>query len=381
MRLLPGSIPTLFLKYPVADVHQAEDEVEVEVCQAEVEDSVEVRQIEVADSVEVCQAEVEESVEVRQIEVADSVEVCQAEVEESVEVRQIEAADPVKVCQIGLIEKYNNCMKKIHKLEKKLAQAKSASRKQKKQLEKKLAQAKSASKKRKKLAKKRKKEITKDFLKEIGHSDMSIKHILDPLCSFHRNHSQEDICDALIIKSMSNRTYEYLRKNKILPLASSSTLSKWLTELDCRPGMENSFFCILKKKFQDAQEWERQAILSFDEVDVKKRFEYDYINKRVYGNHKKLQTVMVRGLIGPWKQTVFFDFDTVMTKDLIKELILKCSEAGLCIRGISFDMGNPTFLKQLGVLRGLHHYMTNPADQSSRIYLFPDAPHLLKRLR
>ena len=29
----------------------------------------------------------------------------------------------------------------------------------------------------------------------------------------------------------------------------------------------------------------------------------------MFGSHKKVQVVMLRGLIHPWKEVVFFDFD------------------------------------------------------------------------
>ena len=252
-------------------------------------------------------------------------------------------------------KKYRDALKKITDLEKKIEKCQ-------------------------KLTKQRQKEIVKEYLSDLGHSELSIKNIMSP-DKFHRHYNQDDICNSLILKSMSNRCYNYLRKNKILPLPSSTTLSKWLVSVDCAPGFQNFFFEMLHRKFQDAEVWERQAILSFDELDLKKSFEYDRLNKQVYGNHKKMQTVMIRGLLGKWKQVIFFDFDQRMTKDLLCKIVVKCEDVGLKIRGVSFDLGNPTFLSEFGILKNLDCSFINPADSSRLIYFFPDVPHLLKRLR
>jgi hypothetical protein len=257
--------------------------------------------------------------------------------------------------QCNLDKQYTEALKKIVSLEKKLEKAKL-------------------------LTKKEKSEIVKNHLVNLGHSETAIKHILNPTIH-HRNFSQEDICNGLILRCMSSKTFEYLRKNKILPLPSQPTMSKWLGQFSCKPGFNNNFIQIVEKKLQGEESLQKEAILMFDELDLKKTFEYDYVNKQVYGGYKKLQCVMVRGLFGSWKQLVYFNFDTNMTKDLITEIILQCEQAGIKIRGLSFDCGNHTLLQQLGVLVDLAYFFPNPADPSRKIYLFPDVPHLLKLLR
>ena len=175
-----------------------------------------------------------------------------------------------------------------------------------KQLEKKILKA-------KKLSKKEQTVIVKQHLEDLGHKETAIKHILKPGIH-HKNYTQEDVCNALILRCMSNKSFEYLRRNKILPLPSKTTLSKWVDKLDCKPGFKNNFLVIVEKKMQSAESWEKDAIIMFDELDLKKRYEYDRINKQVYGGYKKLQCVIVRGLFSRWKQMIYFDFDTPMTK-------------------------------------------------------------------
>ena len=52
---------------------------------------------------------------------------------------------------------------------------------------------------------------------------------------------------------------------------------------------------------------------------------------------------------------------------------------GFTIKGISFDLGNNTLTKELNYQQ--HHYFDNPFDPSRKVFMFPDAPHLLKLVR
>ena len=70
---------------------------------------------------------------------------------------------------------------------------------------------------------------------------------------------------------MSHKSFEYLPRNKILSLPSTSTLSKWVEKLDCKPGFNNNVLKIVEKKLQSLESWEKDAIIMFDELDPKKR--------------------------------------------------------------------------------------------------------------
>ena len=148
----------------------------------------------------------------------------------------------------------------------------------------------------KELAKKnRKKErdmLVIETLKEKGHNPIAIKHVLQPDMK-HRNYSKEDIKQGLVLKCLSPKTFEYLRKNGILPLPSPRTLSRWIQSFSCKPGSDNGLMELLAKKMQLSDKSERQAIMLFDEMDIKKVYEYDHINKQVYGGVKKMQCVLV----------------------------------------------------------------------------------------
>ena len=236
-------------------------------------------------------------------------------------------------------------------------------------------------KKAKKMTVKNKQHLIKTHLLELGHNETAVKHMLTPNLKFRRNYSEEDVCNGLILKCMSTKSYEYLRRNKIIALPSHRTLSRWLEDVVCSPGHHDFYYTLLERNLQQSEPFEKEGVLMFDEIDIKNCYEYDYTNKQVYGEVKKAQCVIIRGLYSRWKQMIFFYFDTPMTKDLITKIIIKSEGAGIRIRGISFDLGNQTFLRQFGIIQDLNHFMENPADPSRVIYFFPDVPHLIKLFR
>ena len=56
--------------------------------------------------------------------------------------------------------------------------------------------------------------------------------------------------------------------------------------------------------------------------------EYDVADDQVLGPSNKLQQVMLRSIAGTWKMPLFFDFDAIMTKDLLQRLIVEAEAAG-----------------------------------------------------
>lgn len=90
---------------------------------------------------------------------------------------------------------------------------------------------------------------------------------------------------------------------------------------------------------------------------------------------------MVRGLFGSWKQIIFCDFDQKMTKEILLDLITRLHEIRFTVKAIVSDCGggNQGLWKSLEV----NHkkcYFSHPKTDSN-IYVFADAPHLLKLIR
>ena len=122
------------------------------------------------------------------------------------------------------------------------------------------------------------------------------------------------------------------------------------------------------------------ATLSFDEMEVRRCYDYNCESDSVMGPFKKLQLVMVRGLCLSWKQPIYFQFDTQMKKDLLFQIIISVEKSGIQVWTIVFDLGNVGILKSLGVTPE-HPFFPNPFDPSRPVFVVPDTPHMLKLLR
>ena len=153
--------------------------------------------------------------------------------------------------------------------------------------------------------KKERKKIVKKHLKDLGYDSNYISHILNPSRSRRKQYSKEEVSTALVLRSMSSKSYEYIRKNKLFPLPSRQTLERWLCSLVCKPGLNSNFISLLGKKLENHNQYERQAALLFDEVSFMKVNQYDARNKQVYKNHDKMQVVM-SGLCSPIGSRSFF---------------------------------------------------------------------------
>ena len=195
--------------------------------------------------------------------------------------------------------------------------------------------------------------------------------------------SEEDIVKGLMLCSLSKKSYQFIRRKKLFPVPSISALRKWVSNINCVPGILQDVLTILKKQIiAEANENYKLGVLVFDEIDLKKKYEYFKKQDCVFPAHKKAQVAMIRGLCSDWKQPVFFDFDTPMRTNLLFDIISKIEETGIEVWAMTSDGGtsNQALLKQLGITTE-KTYFTNPADPTRNIYVFADIPHLLKLIR
>ena len=86
---------------------------------------------------------------------------------------------------------------------------------------------------------------------------------------------------------------------------------------------------------------------------------------------------MLRGLRKSWKFPLLYSFDLNMTLEIMKEIISMTEECGGLVRSCTGDMGNKSFLSQVGVTKGTYSF-PNPARPESKVHVFCDAPHLIK---
>ena len=109
-------------------------------------------------------------------------------------------------------------------------------------------------------------------------------------------YSKSDICEAILIKSISTKAYETIRSNNltISPLPSVRTLQRKLSKFQCPPGLQSELFHLIKLKLATEDFAGRQSVIMFDEISLKEKFEYCPRLKRIFSHHDKAQVVMLR---------------------------------------------------------------------------------------
>ena len=232
------------------------------------------------------------------------------------------------------------------------------------------------------LSKSSKKKLVEDELKKY-FSDAQAKCIIEG--KKRSSWSLDDISTALVLRSLSKKTYKFIRSNKLFPLPGISTLQKTARKFDVSPGIQFSILDVLKKSVcsqQNSDGFQNLAVLCYDEVKIKEVISYHKQHDCVYGPHKNLQVAMLRGLVATWKQPIYMRFDEAMKKDLLDDIIKASESRGFCIVAIVSDLGptNVGLWKSLNISPENTRF-PNPADPLRDIYVFADVPHMLKLLR
>lgn len=131
-------------------------------------------------------------------------------------------------------------------------------------------------------------------------------------------------------------------------------------------------------KSENMTKAERACVLSFDEMKVTEAWEFRRTEESVMSPHKYVQVVMVRGIIGCWKQIVYLNYDTKMTHDLLQKIILAVEESGYEVHATVCDMGswNSKMINDIGISED-HNSFKNSFDKNRFIRVFFDVPHLI----
>lgn len=216
----------------------------------------------------------------------------------------------------------------------------------------------------------------------------------------------EDVASAISLYAGGPRSYRLLRKRRY-PLPGVSTLRRWAAKIDVLPGESKLFIVewinpptmdtthlheqfyflgvlniVLKlMKNSPLPEMERACVLLFDEVKIQKSFDYDKKTDTTLGASNYVQVVMARGICGNWKQPIFYDYDCKLTKELLFEIIKKIENVGYPVYAINSDLGgsNRGLWSDLNISEN-QTWFKNPVNNKN-IYVFADAPHMIKLLR
>lgn len=198
--------------------------------------------------------------------------------------------------------------------------------------------------------------------------------------------SEEDISRAFGIRYFSKGAYNYIRNTIKYPLPSLTTLMKWSRRLEIKPGLFDKVLKIMQVCGQSMTPTERVCVLEFDEMGVAKDVEKGV----TLAPRRTMQMMMVRGLFSNWKQAIYAQIDVPVTAHLVKEAARKLHDCGFPVAAMVSDCGesNERVWNELGIqwvvddsigicsLEGTS--FDHPVE--GEIFVFSDAPHLLKLL-
>lgn len=188
--------------------------------------------------------------------------------------------------------------------------------------------------------------------------------------------NNEDISCAISLRSVSAKAYRYLRNKLKYPLPALSSLRRWVSSFECKPGILREVLMVMEHNGRSLNDFEKLTALSFDEMSLSKQICFDRKQEHIFGPHSHAQVVMARGLTGKWKQPVYFDFDKPMKKDTILEIIKSVEGAGFKVMSITSDLGgeNRSLWKELNVSYTQNSF-SNPFDETRQVFVFADPPH------
>ena len=93
--------------------------------------------------------------------------------------------------------------------------------------------------------------------------------------------------------------------------------------------------------------------------------------------------VVALGLIGPkWRQPIYYEYDTNMSKDLMNKLTEQMEHHGFPVHAVCCNMAgsNHDILGTLGITKA-KAYFVNPVDIKRKVHFFCDVPHLVILIR
>ena len=137
--------------------------------------------------------------------------------------------------------------------------------------------------------------IVEEFLEGKGFNATVISKILNST-KRKKAYSQSDICEAILIRSISSKAYETIRSNDLTvrPLPTARTLRRKLSKFQCPPGFQLELFHLIKLKLSTEDFAGRQSVIMFDEISLREKFEYCPRLKQIFSHHDKAQVVMLR---------------------------------------------------------------------------------------
>lgn len=139
--------------------------------------------------------------------------------------------------------------------------------------------------------------------------------------------SVTEISNAIAMYAAGPRAYR-LSLKRGFPYPAVSTLKEWLRKIKLEPGILKSALKIAE--FANMTEKDRVCTIIFDEMKVRKEFQYDQARDCVIKPSDYVQVVLIKGIFRKWKQPVFYEFDCKMTSCILMEIIKFVEDSGKC---------------------------------------------------
>jgi len=232
----------------------------------------------------------------------------------------------------------------------------------------------------------------------------SYRHL--PLNLFDKNshtYSEEQRQFATTLHYYSPKAYEYCRKQ--LPLPAPSTLRRWVSTIDSRPGFSEQVFAFLRERVEKEAWQYKSCSVMIDGMSIRKHIDWDPVQQKMVGftdlgagsldsdsqpEATEALVIMAVGLTGHWKITLGYFLITgisaTVQAQLLRTAFTKLHEIGIRAMALVMD-GHATNQAMVVELGGslspgnIITYFEHPAESAWHIYIFFDPCHMLKLLR
>ncbi|XP_046686073.1 LOW QUALITY PROTEIN: uncharacterized protein LOC124371772 [Homalodisca vitripennis] len=128
------------------------------------------------------------------------------------------------------------------------------------------------------------------------------QYILQGQC---RSWSQEDVSKAITLRCISKKAFSFVRDVLKHPLPSETTIKRRLSHFSIKPGFIDMSLKVMETQVNVFSDFEKNVVLCYDEMKVNSDLCYDNVEDRILGPYSMVQVIVVRSIVGKWKQPVF----------------------------------------------------------------------------
>ncbi len=120
--------------------------------------------------------------------------------------------------------------------------------------------------------------------------------------------SQSDIQLGLTLRLLHRKTFEFLRRKKLVPLPGDSTLRDYFKNFKVDEGFLSSVARLVQIKLSTMTQLQRVTALSIDEIHLRSDIDFDQSDEQIVGPFCYANVMMARGIFNNWKLPVWFRY-------------------------------------------------------------------------